>query len=404
MGTDRRQHQGSRESQELELYLHIPFCIRKCFYCDFLSEQGSPEQIADYVNWLCREIKAWGQVLKGEGTYRISSIFIGGGTPSCLNGEQIARLGDILQSSFSVEEEAEITIEANPGTIQPDTVKSWRRIGINRISLGLQSAQDRELKRLGRIHNWQQFLESFRLVREEGFGNINIDLMAGIPEQTGASYRDTLQKVTELEPEHISSYSLIVEPGTPFYQWQEEGRLEVVSEETDREMYQFTKQFLQDRGYRRYEISNYAREGKECRHNIGYWRGTQYLGLGLGASSFLGNYRFSNPREMAVYCRYIEELSHGRDFRELSLLDPEWEEEERRMEEFMFLGLRMQDGVSAKEFYGLFGRNMSEVYGDVISALKKKKLLAEDSFHDRIYLTDHGIDLSNIVLAEFLLD
>ena len=262
MGTDRRQHQGSRESQELELYLHIPFCIRKCFYCDFLSEQGSPEQIADYVNWLCREIKAWGQVLKGEGTYRISSIFIGGGTPSCLNGEQIARLGDILQSSFSVEEEAEITIEANPGTIQPDTVKSWRRIGINRISLGLQSAQDRELKRLGRIHNWQQFLESFRLVREEGFGNINIDLMAGIPEQTGASYRDTLQKVTELEPEHISSYSLIVEPGTPFYQWQEEGRLEVVSEETDREMYQFTKQFLQDRGYRRYEISKYAREGK----------------------------------------------------------------------------------------------------------------------------------------------
>ncbi len=390
-----------QESRELELYLHIPFCVRKCLYCDFLSRPGNREEIREYAGLLAEEIRLWGQQLSRE-DYRVVSVFIGGGTPSCLAGEEILLLGQAWRESFVLESEAEITIEANPGMIDPGVERVWRQAGINRASLGLQSARNQELKTLGRIHTWEEFVESYQLLRRAGFDNINIDLMSGIPGQDLESLRETLQRTVELQPEHISAYSLILEEGTPFYQMEQEGKLETVSEEMDRRMYQYTKEYLQQQGYHRYEISNYARDGRECIHNCGYWQGREYLGLGLGASSFLQGYRFANPSEQEGYRKQLQCIARD-DWKHSAFLSPERQSREALMEEFCFLGLRMKEGISRREFNRRFGVRFTEVYGDVADSLLEKKLLAEDAFHDRIYLTDRGIDVSNTVLAEFLL-
>ncbi|MBO5484125.1 MAG: oxygen-independent coproporphyrinogen III oxidase [Lachnospiraceae bacterium] len=392
----------NKQKKPLSLYVHIPFCVRKCLYCDFLSGPAEEGEKEEYVNLLSQEIASWGRQLEGE--YRLETIFLGGGTPSCLTSKQLEKLGNIIQNAFSTGENLEFTTEANPGTVSAEHIRSWKDMGINRISLGLQSAQEEELRRLGRIHTYLQFLETYESLRDAGFDNINIDLMADIPGQTMESYRDTLEKVIALIPQHISAYSLIVEPGTPFYEMEQKGILEREGEDIDRKMYDFTREYLQEHGYHRYEISNYALAGRECRHNCVYWQGGEYLGVGLGASSYLHQHRFSNQTRIGEYKKYVQKLEQSERWTEWEFAELSPVNRQMQMEEFMFLGLRMQQGISKKEFKRRFGVDIDIVYGDVFKRLFQDNLLAGDGFHDRIYLTNRGIDLSNMVLAEFLLE
>lgn len=406
--------------KKLELYLHIPFCIQKCAYCDFLSAPSNEKERQRYVEFLVREIQS---CARHYDDYEVCTIFMGGGTPSILSGAQITQIFDALYDWFYVAEDAEITIEVNPATVSvcdvrgaqkngPATavhkvredvltagkLEAWKKAGINRVSIGLQSADDEELKRLGRVHTCRQFTETYRAVRETGFQNVNVDLISAIPGQTLESWERTLQCVTALEPEHISAYSLIVEEGTPFYEWYGDGRKAqnmppLPDEETERNMYERTEEILASCGYHRYEISNYAKKGCECRHNIGYWKRIPYLGIGLGAASLIENVRFHRPNRLTEYYDGV---------RGKALLCEEREElsVQEQMEEFMFLGLRMMEGVSAREFERQFGSPLTAVYGDVILDLKGKGLLAARD--DKVFLTKRGIDISNYVFASFL--
>lgn len=386
----------------LEIYVHIPFCAKKCNYCDFLSAPAPKGARQEYVRSLCGQIRAYGDAARA---YRVVSIFIGGGTPSILAAGQIKEILSAVRDTFFVEKGAEITIEMNPGTVSEEKLKAYRSAGINRLSIGLQSADDTELKVLGRIHTFADFLETYRMARGEGFGNINIDLMSAVPGQTVESFRRTLHTVAGLDPEHISAYSLIIEEGTPFYeiygnggeeredrehakdsgQEASDGRLyrdnrrcpELPDEDDERQMYYDTKRILGEYGYRRYEISNYAKPGYECRHNLGYWNRTEYLGFGDGAASFLDRRRWVSGEEPA----------------KLSLED--------EMEEYMFLGLRKTDGVSKRGFEEAFGIPMDSVYKKVLADMEGKHLLEQKG--DIVRLTDKGIDVSNYVMSEFLL-
>lgn len=375
-----------KENSSMEIYIHIPFCIRKCDYCDFLSGPSGPEEQADYVQALLREIQA---VEKGEGR-SVSSIFIGGGTPSVLD-ERL--LGDILReirNRFKMEEDAEITIEVNPGTANIGKLQAYREMGINRLSIGLQSPEDRELKILGRIHNYGQFLETYQEARTVGFDNINIDLMSAIPDQTYEGWMKNLRTVAELEPEHISAYSLIVEEGTPFAA----RKLNLPDEDTEYNMYEATAQILKEYGFEQYEISNYARKGRKCRHNVGYWTRQDYLGFGLGASSLYGKERFANTADMK---KYLENSKNPEKIREK---EPSLTREDE-MAEFMFLGLRMTKGISKADFQRCFGCTIESVYGEVLEKYESMELLLEKD--GRIFLSREGIHVSNSIMAEFLL-
>lgn len=391
----------------LSLYIHIPFCVRKCLYCDFVSFRKCDEEKEQYLLALFQEMERWKAWIADY--YTIQTVFIGGGTPTCLLPEQLCRLGEAIKNYFCLTEQAEYTIEANPGTVTKEHITALKHMGVNRISLGLQSAQNEELKELGRIHSYEDFLQTYELLRQEEFSNINVDLMADIPGQTLQSYRDTLEKVLKLEAEHISSYSLIIEPGTPFYERKEKGLLLIPDEETDREMYRLTQELLLQKGYQRYEISNYAKEGKACRHNLAYWSGTDYLGIGMAASSYLQGMRFTQTAVWDEYLASAEDFEKDKvtedsflsvvssytDFTHLT--------KEEKMEEFMFLGLRKMQGISRKEFTKCFGITIESVYGEVLERFFSQNLLAEDKNSDRIYLTNRGIDVSNYVLSEFIL-
>ena len=375
-----------KENSPMEIYIHIPFCIRKCDYCDFLSGPSGPEEQADYVQALLREIQA---VEEGEGR-SVSSIFIGGGTPSVLD-ERL--LGDILReirNRFKMEEDAEITIEVNPGTANIGKLQAYREMGINRLSIGLQSPEDRELKILGRIHNYGQFLETYQEARTVGFDNINIDLMSAIPDQTYEGWVKNLRTVAELEPEHISAYSLIVEEGTPFAA----RKLNLPDEDTEYNMYEATAQILKEYGFEQYEISNYARKGRKCRHNVGYWTRQDYRGFGLGASSLYGKERFANTADMK---KYLENSKNPEKIREK---EPSLTREDE-MAEFMFLGLRMTKGISKADFQRCFGCTIESVYGEVLEKYESMELLLEKD--GRIFLSREGIHVSNSIMAEFLL-
>ena len=375
-----------KENSPVEIYIHIPFCIRKCDYCDFLSGPSGPKEQADYVQALLREIQA---VEEGEGR-SVSSIFIGGGTPSVLD-ERL--LGDILKeirNRFKVEEDAEITIEVNPGTANIGKLQAYREMGINRLSIGLQSPQDRELKILGRIHNYGQFLEIYQEARTVGFDNINIDLMSAIPDQTYEGWVKNLRTAAELEPEHISAYSLIVEEGTPFAA----RKLNLPDEDTEYNMYEATAQILKEYGFEQYEISNYARKGRECRHNVGYWTRQDYLGFGLGDSSLYGKERFANTADMKKY------LENSRNPEKIREKEPSLTREDE-MAEFMFLGLRMTKGISKADFQKCFGCTIESVYGEVLEKYESMGLLLEQD--GRIFLSREGIHVSNSIMAEFLL-
>lgn len=373
--------------KELELYIHIPFCVQKCRYCDFLSAPASVEERQRYVEELCRRIRWWKEAMKDR---KVVSIFVGGGTPSILTEGQIRQIFQALGESFGIDPEAEITLEMNPGTDVAEKLSVYREVGINRLSIGLQSASDVELGTLGRIHTYAEFREVYEQARKAGFQNINVDLMSAIPGQTLAGYEQTLKKIAELEPEHISAYSLIIEEGTPFYERYGEGRCaeELPDEETERAMYVRTREILESYGYHRYEISNYAKEGRECQHNLGYWGRRDYLGIGAGAATLLDHCRWSEPNIITdgdVWAQRQEVMELTR---------------EEEMEEFMFLGLRRMDGISKDEFLEAFGESIDRYYRDVIDKLIQEGMLTETEM--KIRLTDRGIDLSNYVLSCFL--
>lgn len=409
--------------KELELYLHIPFCERKCAYCDFLSAPADLPVRISYIKKLQEEIAYYGAQY---GEYQVSSIFFGGGTPTILDGYQLAAILETVKEHFNITTDAEITVECNPGTLTAGKAEKLVQAGFNRLSMGLQSADDRELQLLGRIHNFAQFLESYDLARKAGFQNINVDLMSALPGQTLKSWQDTLQKVTVLRPEHISAYSLIIEEGTPFYErFAEDERIReegghprlLPEEDVERQMYELTETFLQIKGYERYEISNYAKPGYECRHNCGYWIRKDYLGLGLGASSLVEHQRFQNTSDLKTYLE--QEYSpqcEGQDERIAETIQLQEEtgltqtghhihietlDKKSEMEEFMFLGLRLMAGISRQQFEDTFRVTLESVYGEVLRKLKGEQLIEEVAGYVR--LTEHGIDVSNYVLAEFLL-
>lgn len=373
--------------KELELYIHIPFCIQKCRYCDFLSGPADDASKYRYTKALIREIES---LPEGRESI-ITTVFFGGGTPSVLPGEWTARILETLKKRFSFAADAEITTEANPGTVDKEKLRIWRESGINRISFGCQSSFHEELQMLGRIHTWEDFLESYALARERGFDNINIDLMSGLPGQKLKTWETTLHRAAELKPEHISAYSLIVEEGTPFASM----NLDLPDEDTERMMYSRTREILAGYGYGRYEISNYALQGRECRHNIGYWIRTPYIGLGLGASSMFGSTRFTNTADMEEYLR--NSAHPGRLRRNIEHL-----EKKDEIEETMFLGLRLARGVDKRRFEKTFGKTVREIYAPVLDKYIDLGLLKETE--EAVFLTEDGISVSNAVMAEFLLD
>lgn len=366
------------EKKPLEIYVHIPFCIRKCAYCDFLSAPAAREVQKAYVEQLLREIKTSEKLSE---VYEVVTVFFGGGTPSILKGEQLCCILEALQNHFPFREDAEITVEANPGTVDQDKLLKYQEAGVNRISFGLQSADNEELKLLGRIHTWEQFLESFQTAREAGFQNINVDLMSALPGQTLNSVCRTLDLVLALSPEHISAYSLMLEEGTPFYERYKEHPEYLPSEEEERQMYYRIRDRLCTCGYNHYEISNYAKPGYVCRHNLGYWERRDYKGYGTGAASLLGNVRYTNQAELSEYLKG--------DFAGTK----EVLTEQAVREEYFFLGLRKMEGVEP----GKYG----EYYREQIQKLQMQKLLEEED--GRIRLTRRGIDLSNYVMAQFLM-
>lgn len=382
----------------LGVYVHIPFCVQKCAYCDFLSAPATRGQQQAYIEALKREIT---RESSGYADDEIKTVFFGGGTPSILEAEDIEGILDCIRKHYRLDSDAEITLEMNPGTATRDKLIALKKAGVNRLSIGLQSADNAELQMLGRIHTYEDFLKTYHDARETGFGNINVDLMSALPGQSMESWIQTLEKVLVLEPEHLSAYSLIIEEGTRLYD-----RLSdyppVPDEDEDRRMYQETKRILAEHGYQRYEISNYARAGRECRHNMIYWqRGADhiadYVGFGLGAASTVKNMRWKNTDDMKKYLSAFE----GGKAQEIK---EEIEKLSRNdcMEEYMFLGLRMMCGVSGSEFQNSFGQNMDDVYGAVIQKWIRQGMLVQQG--DYIMLTDAGIDVSNVVLADFLLD
>lgn len=378
--------------KDLGLYIHIPFCVKKCEYCDFLSWNAGEEERQQYVAALLSEIESYREFAKG---YRVSTIFIGGGTPSVLLPKQMEDILQKIYEIFELERRPEITVEVNPGTVDEEKLQCYKENGVNRLSRGLQSVKDEKLRLLGRIHTYQEFVESYELARKAGFDNISIDLISSVPGQTLQEWKEELETAAAQNPEHISVYQLIIEEGTPFYEKYAEHPELLPDEETSREIYLWTGKFLKEAGYEQYEISNYAKPGKESRHNLKYWERGDYLGLGLGAASMVRNIRMSNTKDMRTY---LERCDKPKTMRE----DVQFLEEPRQMEEFMFLGLRKTRGVSKKEFKRIFGREMDMVYEKALHKCLENGMLLEHK--DRIFLSEEGTLLSNMVLSEFLFD
>ncbi len=406
------------ERKELELYVHIPFCMKKCLYCDFLSAPADEETQREYVEALLREIRFFGE---RSSDYVVSTIYIGGGTPSWLDEALMAKIIEEITHRFLLAKDAEITIECNPGTVTERKFQTYKKIGINRLSIGLQSVNEKELQLLGRVHTFDQFLKTYELARKTGFTNINVDLMSSLPGQTPKTFANTLQQVIRLHPEHISAYSLIIEKGTPFYETYKFDAVKqragmqtefLPTEDEEYEIGKLTQVVLEKAGYHRYEVSNYAREGYACRHNIGYWRRTNYLGMGLGAASLLENIRYTNTSDLY---HYIEESVDIKNVmvpvtlvNQTTVSVPATNlsdtvdviERNAQMEEFMFLGLRMTQGVLREDFERAFGMTIESVYGEVLQTLLQEGLLEKSE--GRIFLTDRGMDLNSYVSSQFL--
>lgn len=372
-----------RRDDTIGIYVHIPFCVRKCAYCDFLSFNADADMHNAYVNSLCKQIDAAGD------NRPVASVYIGGGTPSSIDSKRIVEILCKLKERFVILPEAEITIEANPGTVTRESLKTYKDAGINRLSIGLQSSDDNELKLLGRIHSFSDFILAYNTAREVGFDNINVDIMTALPNQNADILNSTLDKVLSLKPEHVSAYSLIIEEGTPFYE--RYGENGVMGVEDERALFYLCRDRLKNAGYEHYEISNFSIPGYFSRHNTSYWTRRDYYGFGLGASSLINGHRIKNETDIEKY------INNPQLICEDIALSPEDE-----MEEYMFLGLRMLKGVSIREFNELFDADYKTLYGKITDKLVSDGLLKNDG--DIICLTEKGLDYGNYVFSSFLLE
>lgn len=453
-----------KNKNELGIYIHIPFCVHKCIYCDFLSSPADVHTRKQYVRALINEIyltregkcanKLIENVLQGDNTsyedmeeqavngltsdyalydtvcmadYEktimqedisgcvddiksengniVTSIFIGGGTPSAIDAEDISDILDAVRKNYNVSDKAEITIECNPGTMDKKKAVIYRKAGINRISFGLQSTDNNELRMLGRIHTYEQFMESYKIAREAGFDNINIDLMSALPGQTMESFKAVLEKALSLGAEHISVYSLIVEEGTRLSD-NIDSFPPIPSDDEDRQMYYMTKEMLSSYGYEQYEISNYAQKGYECKHNLKYWERCDYLGFGIGAASLYGGRRYTNISDIGRYMDVLAEITNALDksyVNELLQIRTDMEElsKEDEMSEYMFLGLRKTKGIDITDFKEEFGTDIKDIFGEAIEDNIARGLLIHDG--NCLYLSKRGIDISNTVMSDFIL-
>lgn len=374
----------------LGLYIHIPFCISKCKYCDFNSYKLNLDEKRKYLNALQKEMKFYKEEARGK---EIDTIFIGGGTPSILNQDEIKFLFDNIKNNFNIKNNAEITMECNPGTLTLNKLKTMKECGVNRLSIGLQAVQNKHLEYIGRIHTYEEFEENYYQAKKVGFENINIDLMYALPNQSKKDWIESLEKIVKLNPTHISAYSLILEEDTELFKMYERKEFELLDEETDIEMYEYTIKYLKSYGYNQYEISNYAKEEFECRHNILYWKCENYIGLGASASGYLNETRYNNLCELK---KYENTINTGRK-------PIEWEEKlsiKDKVEESIFLGLRMNEGIKFMDFYEKYNIDFEEVYEKEINKLNKMKLI---EISDKgMILTQKGREISNSVFVEFI--
>ena len=377
--------------EELGIYIHIPFCKQKCFYCDFCSFANKNEMQGKYVETVINEIKN----ITHKEKYTVTTIYLGGGTPSILNPDYIKNILQEIKSSFEILDDAEITIEINPGTVNEEKLKKYKEYGINRLSIGLQSANDKILKKIGRIHDYKQFEETFFYARKCGFKNINVDLMIGLPTQAVEDVKQTLEKIIQKNPEHMSVYSLIIEEGTIIEKLINENKLQLPNEETERIMYWTVVNELKENGYNQYEISNFSKKTYESKHNTNCWKQKQYVGLGTSAHSYLNKKRYSNTNNIEEYIKNIQENNISKN-----ITIHEEQTEELTMNEYMLLGLRMIQGININEFKQKFKTDPTIKYKKILEKLQKENLIQITK--TSIKLTKQGIDFGNIVWEEFI--
>ncbi|MDM0610688.1 radical SAM family heme chaperone HemW [Clostridium perfringens] len=375
---------------KISLYIHIPFCAQKCLYCDFPSFARKDHLRKAYIKALNKEIIS---LREKHNNLEINTIFIGGGTPSVLEADELeCLLKEVAKLNMS--KDIEYSMECNPGNLTEEKLEVMKKYGVNRISMGLQAKQDNLLKGLGRIHNYKTFKENFLLAKKVGFNNINVDLMFGLPNQRLNEWEETLREIISLEPAHISAYSLIIEEGTAFYNLYENDKLKLPTEEEERKMYHLAKKILEENGFNQYEISNYAKEGKECRHNLVYWNMDNWIGVGSAAASYINGKRIKNISSVEEYINSINEKGEAVE----EIIN---NSKNDNMEEFMFMGLRKINGIDENEFKKRFSMNINDVYGEILNKYIDEGLLIRDS--GRIFLSEKGIEISNIIMADFLL-
>lgn len=378
--------------KKIGVYIHIPFCKQKCYYCDFISYANKEQYFDKYVQALITEMSSF----LDNNDVEIETIYIGGGTPSIIDAKYIEKVMAKLQEKNALITAKEITIEVNPGTVTEEKLKTYKKIGINRLSIGLQSTDNNILKTIGRIHSYEDFLNTYKLARNQGFGNINVDFMIGLPNQKISDIKSSLEKITELKPEHISVYSLIVEENTPIEKMLNIGKLELPDEELERNMYWYVKNVLELNGYKHYEISNFAKEGYESKHNLDCWNQKEYIGFGVAAHSYIDDVRFGNTGSIEEYWKNCE----NGEFEKNRIIDEVEEDVFSKEQEFMLIGLRKIDGVSIQDFKNKFGDNPIFIFKDELSKLVDEGLVVVD--FDSIRLTNKGLDLANLVWEEFV--
>mgnify|MGYP004693898319 FL=1 len=375
---------------KISLYIHIPFCAQKCLYCDFPSFARKDHLRKAYIEALNKEIIS---LREKHNNLEINTIFIGGGTPSVLESDELECLLKEV-AKLNMVKDIEYSMECNPGNLTEEKLEVMKKYGVNRISMGLQAKQDNLLKGLGRIHNYKTFKENFLLAKKVGFNNINVDLMFGLPNQRLNEWEETLREIISLEPAHISAYSLIIEEGTAFYNLYENDKLKLPTEEEERKMYHLAKKILEENGFNQYEISNYAKKGKKCRHNLAYWNMDNWIGVGSASASYMDGKRIKNISSVEEYINSINEKGEAIE----EIIN---NSKNDNMEEFMFMGLRKINGIDENEFKNRFSMNINDVYGEIINKYIDEGLLIRES--GRIFLSEKGIEISNIIMADFLL-
>lgn len=386
--------------REMGIYVHIPFCQKKCAYCDFCSYENQTDLIDGYMNYVLKEIQE-----TAEGTQmdcqaklveplQISSIYIGGGTPSFIPAHWITQIMDAIRKGFSVKKDVEISMEANPGTLDKSKLETYLAAGINRLSIGVQSTNNHLLKKLGRIHTYEQFLENYKLARQVGFQNINLDFMIGLPDQSLFDIKQMVQEIQHLQPEHVSVYSLILEENTKMMKEYQNGKIKLPSDELEREMYWYTKKHLEQLGYQHYEISNFAKKGYWCQHNLDCWNQKEYMGFGVSAHSYTDLARYSNIEDIPLY---IQNFQKGEEVDNIVI--HEVQKQDDQMKEYMMLGFRKLNGIDGEDFYQKFHQNMWEIFADELSELWNEGLITIKN--DQVFLTNKGLDLANLVFEAF---